>query len=386
MFIVASWPVASHAAPVVAVATALGATATAIIGYLQSERVLRPVAVAALRGGVPENFHAPGVILRQVLTWVLSTGVPVLAIVLAVVASKFEILHRARRAADHADPVAGHRRAGASGWRARCWWRCRSPIRCASCAGRWARCSAVTTTRTCRSTTPASSACCRPASTTWCATWPSGSGCGTCSAATSARTSPAARCERGTELGGQERDVAVLFVDLVGSTQLAATSARRRGRQPAQRVLPRRRGHRRRATAASSTSSRATPRWPSSARPIEHPDASGAALAASRELHDELLAGARADSTFGIGVSAGRAIAGHIGAQARFEYTVIGDPVNEAARLTELAKLEEGHVLASAIAVSGALDAEALCWDVGEIVELRGRAGADPAGPAGEPG
>ena len=71
---------------------ALGATATAIIGYLQSERVLRPVAVAALRGGVPENFRAPGVILRQVLTWVLSTGVPVLAIVLALVASKFEIL------------------------------------------------------------------------------------------------------------------------------------------------------------------------------------------------------------------------------------------------------------------------------------------------------
>jgi len=77
---------------VVAVASALGATATAIIGYLQSERVLRPVAVAALRGGVPENFRAPGVIQRQVLTWVLSTGVPVLAIVLAVVASKFEIL------------------------------------------------------------------------------------------------------------------------------------------------------------------------------------------------------------------------------------------------------------------------------------------------------
>ena len=52
---------------------------------------------------------------------------------------------------------------------------------------------------------------------------------------------------------------------------------------------------------------------------------------------------------------------------------MIGDPVNEAARLTELAKLEEGHVLASAIAVSGALDAEALCWDVGEVVSLRGR-------------
>src|SRR6201991_4469061 len=92
VFIVASWPVASHSAPVVAVATALGATATAIIGYLQSERVLRPVAVAALRGGVPESFRAPGVIQRQVLAWVLSTGVPILTIVLALVASKFEIL------------------------------------------------------------------------------------------------------------------------------------------------------------------------------------------------------------------------------------------------------------------------------------------------------
>ncbi len=42
----------------VAVYTALGATATAIIGYLQSERAIRPVAVAALRSGVPENVNA----------------------------------------------------------------------------------------------------------------------------------------------------------------------------------------------------------------------------------------------------------------------------------------------------------------------------------------
>jgi len=75
----------------------------------------------------------------------------------------------------------------------------------------------------------------------------------------------------------------------------------------------------------------------------------------------------------GIGVASGQAVAGNVGAKERFEYTVIGEPVNEAARLTELAKLEKDHVLASAIAVSGALDAEALCWDVGEIVELRGR-------------
>ncbi|HEY2085628.1 MAG TPA: adenylate/guanylate cyclase domain-containing protein, partial [Mycobacterium sp.] len=93
IFIVASWPVAHHAAPVVAVAVALGATAVAIIGYLQSERVLRPVAVAALRGGLPENIRASGVIGRQTLAWALSTGVPLLTIVLTVVADKAEYLH-----------------------------------------------------------------------------------------------------------------------------------------------------------------------------------------------------------------------------------------------------------------------------------------------------
>ena len=38
--------------------------------------------------------------------------------------------------------------------------------------------------------------------------------------------------------------------------------------------------------------------------PIEHPDASGGALAASRELHDELLSVLGTDTEFGIGVSA----------------------------------------------------------------------------------
>ena len=64
VFIGASWPVARHSAPELAMATLAGATATAIIGYLQSERVLRPVAVAALREGVPEHFSRPGVVLH----------------------------------------------------------------------------------------------------------------------------------------------------------------------------------------------------------------------------------------------------------------------------------------------------------------------------------
>jgi adenylate cyclase len=164
----------------------------------------------------------------------------------------------------------------------------------------------------------------------------------------------------------------VLFIDLVGSTTLAAT------RPPAEVVVLLNEFFRIVVDAVDKQGGFVNKFQGDAAlaifgAPLEHPDACGAALAAARELHDELIEGLGANE-FGIGVSAGRAIAGHIGAQARFEYTVIGDPVNEAARLTELAKLEDGHVLASAVAVSGAVDAEALCWDVGEVVELRGRA------------
>jgi adenylate cyclase len=370
VFIVASWPVASKSAPVVAVATGLGATATAIIGYLQSERVLRPVAVAALRGGVPENFRAPGVIQRQVLTWVLSTAVPILAIVLAVVASKVEILTApADRlttpilllaiaalviglfgtvlvAMSIADPLRQLR--WALGEVQRGNYNAHMQIYDASelgllQAGFNDMVRDLAERQRLRDLF------------------------GRYVGEDVARRA----LERGTELGGQERDVAVLFVDLVGSTHLAST-------RPAAEVVNLLNEFFRVVVDTVNRHGGFVNKFQGDAAlcifgaPIEHPDACGAALAASRELHDELIT-VLGETEFGIGVSAGRAIAGHIGAQARFEYTVIGDPVNEAARLTELAKLEPEHVLASAIAVSGALDAEALCWDVGEIVELRGR-------------
>jgi adenylate cyclase len=370
VFIVASWPVASHAAPVVAVATGLGATATAIIGYLQSERVLRPVAVAALRGGVPENFRAPGVILRQVLTWVLSTGVPLLAIVLALVASKFQVLTApAERltmplllmavaalliglagtvlvAMSIADPLRQLR--WALGEVQRGNYNAHMQIYDASelgllQAGFNDMVRDLSERQRLRDLF------------------------GRYVGEDVARRA----LERGTELGGQERDVAVLFVDLVGSTQLASTI-------PASEVVNLLNDFFRVVVDTVNRHGGFVNKFQGDAAlaifgaPIEHPDACGAALAASRELHDELIE-VLGQTEFGIGVSAGRAIAGHIGAQARFEYTVIGDPVNEAARLTELAKLEQGHVLASSMAVSGAVDAEALCWNVGEIVELRGR-------------
>jgi len=370
VFIVASWSVAKHAAPVVMVANALGATATGIIGYLQSERVLRPVAVAALRGGVPENVKAPGVILRQMLSWMLSTAVPLLAIVLAVVADKISWLHATPEilfnpilllalaalgiglvstllvAMSIADPLRQLRWALSEVQRGN--YNAHMQIYDASelgllQAGFNDMVRDLSERQRLRDLF------------------------GRYVGEDVARRA----LERGTELGGQERDVAVLFVDLVGSTQLAAT------RPPAEvvhllneffRVVVDTVGRH----GGFVNKFQGDAALAIFGAPIEHPDSSGGALAAARELHDELLP-VIGSAEFGIGVSAGRAIAGHIGAQARFEYTVIGDPVNEAARLTELAKLESGHVLGSAIAVSGALDAEALCWDVGEVVELRGR-------------
>ena len=370
ILIIPIWGVVGHFVPVLAVAAALGATASSIIGYLQAERVLRPVAVAALRQGVPEHFHPPGVIVRTVLTWLLSTGVPVLAIVVTIVTTKLSITQASAdelfmpilllaiaalvigltgtllTAMSIADPLRELR--WALGEVQRGNYNAHMQIYDASQlgllqAGFNAMVRDLSQRQRLRDLF------------------------GRYVGEDVARRA----LERRPELGGQERTVAVLFVDLVGSTKLAAT-------WPPAEVVNRLNEFFQIVVETVDRHGGFVNKFQGDAAlaifgaPLEHPDGPGAALAAARELHDELI-GVLSANEFGIGVSAGRAIAGHIGAQARFEYTVIGDPVNEAARLAELAKLEDGHVLASAIAVSGALDAEALCWDVGEIVELRGR-------------
>src|SRR5204862_722277 len=106
--------------------------------------------------------------------------------------------------------------------------------------------------------------------------------------------------------------------------------------------------------------------------PVESPHASADALAAARELRDRLR-GELPAVEMGIGVSAGTAVAGNIGAEQRFEYTVIGDPVNEAARLCELAKARPERVLASNAALERASESESAAWTLGDAVTLRGR-------------
>ena len=74
----------------------------------------------------------------------------------------------------------------------------------------------------------------------------------------------------------------------------------------------------------------------------------------------------------GIGVASGQVVAGNVGAKQRFEYTVIGGPVNEAARLCEYSKSVPGHLVASSATVEGASESERAHWALGEQITLRG--------------
>ncbi|MDX5312847.1 MAG: HAMP domain-containing protein [Rhodococcus sp. (in: high G+C Gram-positive bacteria)] len=174
----------------------------------------------------------------------------------------------------------------------------------------------------------------------------------------------------GTELGGETRYVAVLFVDMVGST---ATAAERPPGEVVELlneffrvvvdVVDRHHGFVNKFMGDAALAIFGAP--------LDRPDAPTAALAAARELRfalDEIT-----DLDIGIGVSAVLAVAGNIGAAERFEYTVIGDPVNEASRLTELAKLRPSRVLASSSALYFADDEERAHWELGDEVQLRGR-------------
>ncbi|PYE17537.1 class 3 adenylate cyclase [Williamsia limnetica] len=100
-------------------------------------------------------------------------------------------------------------------------------------------------------------------------------------------------------------------------------------------------------------------------------DPAGAALAAARDLYAELET--LRPLRFSIGVSAGTVFAGNIGAVTRYEYTVVGDAVNESARLSEAAKSVRSHVLASGAAMDASEDESSQWNSIGSLV-LRGRA------------
>ena len=173
------------------------------------------------------------------------------------------------------------------------------------------------------------------------------------------------------QLGGETREVFILFVDIVGSTSLASD------RSPEEVVELLNRFFAEVVSVVEENDGWINKFEGDAAlaifgAPVPVDDAAGKALRAARKLQ-ERLSSEVGELSAGIGVAGGEAVAGNIGAETRFEYTVIGDPVNEAARLTELAKDYPGCVLASAAVVEAASGDEASCWELGESVTLRGR-------------
>jgi class 3 adenylate cyclase len=174
----------------------------------------------------------------------------------------------------------------------------------------------------------------------------------------------------GVSLGGEERTVAALFVDIAGSTSLV----RRTGPEEMVGLLNR---FFEIVVETIEDEGGLVNKFEGDAAlcvfgaPTDHEDPSGAALRAARRICDAVEAAGEVD--VGVGVSCGRVWAGQVGAASRLEYTVIGDPVNEAARLTDLAKEHPGRAMASEATVLAAAPGERGHWVRGEAVELRGR-------------
>ena len=172
------------------------------------------------------------------------------------------------------------------------------------------------------------------------------------------------------ELGGEVREVAVLFIDLIGSTALAATRPPRevvRLLNDFFAVVVEVVGHEG-GWVNKFEGDAALCVW---GAPSGHDDCAAGALTAARTLHERLQ---RKGIDAGIGVSAGPAVAGNVGAEHRYEYTVIGDPVNEAARLCDLAKRRDERVVASEAILKRCRNGEAARWAHDDEVTLRGRA------------
>ena len=391
LFTLLNIPDSGWAALVVGGAILLGGETTCAIGYLLAERIARPVTALALAGGAPPPDRCgrfPGVAGRLTTAWSLGTGVPLLGISVIAVASLFDegsdpslvaaailflaaigmgvgLLAISMAARSVAEPLAAVRRAIAQ--------------------IEEGQLDVVVPVD-------------------------DGSEVGLLEAGFNRMTAGLRDRERlrdlfgrhvgeevaraalendgEIELGGEVREIAVLFVDMIGSTQLALR------RSPSEvvsllntffclvvEVVEDHRGwvNKFEGDAALCVFGAPTP----SATPA------GDALRAARSLRERIereLAGADAS----IGVSAGPAVAGNVGARERYEYTVIGDAVNEASRLCELAKQRPGRLLASDAVLERAARDEVKRWEVRERVVLRGRdrptGVAEPrteAGPAG---
>jgi class 3 adenylate cyclase len=179
----------------------------------------------------------------------------------------------------------------------------------------------------------------------------------------------------GVALEGEEVEVSVLFVDVRNFTEIAARSEAREivGRLNAlfDAVVPcvvEHGGHANKFVGDGLLAVFGAPD-----RLADHADrALAAALAIPRHVH-EVFGG---ELEIGIGVNSGAVVAGSVGGGDRYEFTVIGDPVNVAARVEEATRATGDEVLVTEDLRVRLRDSAEIEWIERCDVALKGK--ADP--------
>ncbi|AFU05220.1 adenylate/guanylate cyclase domain-containing protein [Nocardia brasiliensis] len=173
----------------------------------------------------------------------------------------------------------------------------------------------------------------------------------------------------GVDLTGDVREVTALFVDVTGSVELSTGLPPEEFVAKLNRLLAT-------VVAATEENNGLVNKFEGDAAlcifgaPIELRDNATPALRAARRIRDEVLAAGELD--IGIGVARGPVFAGNVGSDTRLEFTVIGDAVNEAARLTTEAKEAPRRILVSGAVIAAAASHERTKWVHYETILLRG--------------
>ncbi len=166
----------------------------------------------------------------------------------------------------------------------------------------------------------------------------------------------------GGTLGGEEREVTILFVDLRNFTRLSQS-------MPPRDVLALLNRYFDRMSGIVEIYHGVVDKYMGDAimalfgAPVAHPHHADSAMLAALEmksglarLNAELATEGRAKLAFGVGINTAKIIAGNIGSSRRLNYSVLGDGVNIAARLQDLTRMSQyrADILVSAATLAAA--------------------------------
>lgn len=192
----------------------------------------------------------------------------------------------------------------------------------------------------------------------------------------------AALIRDGAILGGQEREVTILFADLRGFTTLSEKLTPQELLTLLNRYLDR-------MSTAIEAHGGVIDKFIGDAimalfgAPVAQPDAANRALAAAlamekalAQLNTELAAEGIAPLGIGIGINTARVVAGNIGSHRRLNYSVIGDGVNVASRLQSLTRMPEyrTNIITSAATLAALGDSKEIIPRPLGRVPVKGRA------------